>query len=90
MLDAVHDKAFQLLRAGKVTGLRIDHVDGLLDPPRYLESLQRPAPRSDGRADAPTPTPRALQTYVVVEKILTGDEALPPNGRCTARPATSS
>src|SRR5205809_312773 len=37
VLDAVHDKAFQLLREGKVTGLRIDHVDGLQDPRRYLE-----------------------------------------------------
>ena len=47
VLDAVHDKAFQLLRAGKVTGLRVDHVDGLMDPSRYLESLQH--------ASAPVP-----------------------------------
>jgi (1->4)-alpha-D-glucan 1-alpha-D-glucosylmutase len=81
VLDAVHDKAFQLLRAGKVTGLRVDHVDGLLDPSRYLDSLQH---ASDAVAEAgstappppSTPTDR-LQTYVVVEKILTGDETLP-------------
>src|SRR6188768_936963 len=95
VLDAVHDKAFQLLRAGKVTGLRIDHVDGLMDPPGYLENLQQAcAACSDTGADAaeaPPPPPdeqalqtsqtsnpsRRLQTYVLVEKILSGDEALP-------------
>ncbi len=78
VLDAVHDKAFQLLRAGTVTGLRVDHVDGLMDPSRYLESLQQAcAGVAEASADATPTLPRALQTYVVVEKILTGDEALP-------------
>jgi (1->4)-alpha-D-glucan 1-alpha-D-glucosylmutase len=81
VLDAVHEKAFQLLRAGKVTGLRVDHVDGLLDPSRYLESLQHasdpvPAPGTTTPPAPSTPTDR-LQTYVVAEKILTGDEMLP-------------
>ena len=49
------------LAAGVVDGLRIDHVDGLLDPRRYLQRL--------GEA-----TPGA---WVVVEKILEGDEGLP-------------
>src|SRR4051812_1527563 len=76
VLDAVHDKAFQLLRAGTVTGLRIDHVDGLMNPSLYLERLQQAcAGLSDGSVDAPSSS--ALQTYVVVEKILIGDEALP-------------
>jgi (1->4)-alpha-D-glucan 1-alpha-D-glucosylmutase len=64
VLAAVHEKVFQLVRDGTVTGLRIDHVDGLYDPRRYLENLrtiQQPGP-----------------AYVVVEKILTGDEVLPP------------
>jgi (1->4)-alpha-D-glucan 1-alpha-D-glucosylmutase len=81
VLDAVHHKAFQLLRAGKVTGLRVDHVDGLMDPSRYLESLQHasaPVPEAGTMAPPPrsTPTDR-LQTYVVAEKILVGDEVLP-------------
>ncbi len=54
VLEAVHEKAFALLRDGKVTGLRIDHVDGLFDPRRYLEDLQRPR---DGEPEAaPRPT----------------------------------
>ena len=60
VLEAVHARAFALLRAGKATGLRIDHVDGLLDPRRYLQDLCQ-----------------TTQTYLVVEKILTGDEELP-------------
>jgi (1->4)-alpha-D-glucan 1-alpha-D-glucosylmutase len=72
VLAAVHDKAFQLLRAGRVTGLRIDHVDGLLDPRRYLENLQRVSV-SDGEGVPPD----GRTAYVVVEKILTGDETLP-------------
>jgi (1->4)-alpha-D-glucan 1-alpha-D-glucosylmutase len=74
VLETVHEKAFQLLREGKVTGLRIDHVDGLLDPRRYLEDLQRPR---DTGADSAAP-PGARNVYVVVEKILIGAEELPP------------
>ena len=73
VLEAVHEKAFQLLRDGKVTGLRIDHVDGLFDPLRYLAELQRPR---DGEPDATLPAD-TRQLYVVVEKILTGAEELP-------------
>jgi len=81
VLEAVHDKAFHLLRAGTITGLRIDHVDGLMDPSRYLERLQRAcAAVSDAATAAVTEdaaAPGRLQTYVVVEKILSGDETLP-------------
>jgi (1->4)-alpha-D-glucan 1-alpha-D-glucosylmutase len=81
VLDAVHDKAFQLLHAGTVTGLRIDHVDGLMDPPAYLQRLQR-ACAAAANGSAPPPDTGAvgsdaLTTYVIVEKILSGDETLP-------------
>jgi (1->4)-alpha-D-glucan 1-alpha-D-glucosylmutase len=58
VLDLVHD--------GTVTGLRVDHVDGLRDPLGYLRRLEAAA------GDAATEPP-----YVVVEKILEGDEPLP-------------
>ncbi len=32
---------FQLIREGKVTGLRVDHVDGLYNPSEYLDRLQK-------------------------------------------------
>ena len=61
VLETVHAKVFELLERGVVTGLRIDHIDGLREPRRYLDDL---ATRTKG-------------AYVVVEKILAGDEALP-------------
>lgn len=36
-----HGLIFQFIREGKVTGLRVDHVDGLYNPPEYLHWLQK-------------------------------------------------
>jgi (1->4)-alpha-D-glucan 1-alpha-D-glucosylmutase len=67
----VHRFAFELVERGDVTGLRVDHVDGVYDPGDYLRRLQNWArhvlPGAAGD--------RAL--YIIVEKILSGDEALP-------------
>lgn len=38
-----HRLVFELVRQGKVTGLRIDHADGLWDPVDYLCKLQQSA-----------------------------------------------
>ncbi len=62
VFERTHELALRLARAGLVTGLRVDHVDGMWDPRGYLERLQR-ALGGDG--------------WIVVEKILIGDEALP-------------
>jgi (1->4)-alpha-D-glucan 1-alpha-D-glucosylmutase len=40
---ATHKLLLDLLRSGKITGLRIDHPDGLRDPKTYFERLQRGA-----------------------------------------------
>jgi len=61
VLAAVHQKPLELLRRGWVTGLRVDHVDGLREPRRYLDELRE---KTGG-------------AYVVVEKILGRDERLP-------------
>src|SRR4029434_10662594 len=37
---AVHKLVFRLLRQGLVTGLRLDHPDGLFDPEQYFLDLQ--------------------------------------------------
>src|SRR5690606_13667074 len=37
---ATHELLLHLIAAGRVTGLRLDHVDGLFDPRAYLETLQ--------------------------------------------------
>ncbi|HWT78132.1 MAG TPA: alpha-amylase family glycosyl hydrolase, partial [Candidatus Methylomirabilis sp.] len=36
-----HRLVFRLVNEGKVTGLRLDHPDGLFDPARYFQALQR-------------------------------------------------
>ncbi|MFH1646117.1 MAG: malto-oligosyltrehalose synthase [Chloroflexota bacterium] len=70
VLEKTHSLAFRLLDEGKVTGLRIDHIDGLYDPLEYLQRLQRRlSPRvGEGKGGG---------FYIVVEKILSGDEAIP-------------
>jgi (1->4)-alpha-D-glucan 1-alpha-D-glucosylmutase len=39
VFEATHALAFGLLRDGLIDGLRVDHPDGLADPPGYLEAL---------------------------------------------------
>jgi (1->4)-alpha-D-glucan 1-alpha-D-glucosylmutase len=41
VFEPAHRLVFALVRAGVVTGLRIDHPDGLYAPTEYLERLQR-------------------------------------------------
>ncbi len=41
VFEETHRTILQLLAAGKANGLRIDHIDGLLDPAGYLDDLQR-------------------------------------------------
>jgi (1->4)-alpha-D-glucan 1-alpha-D-glucosylmutase len=64
VFSSIHRLLAELIRDGRVTGVRIDHPDGLFDPARYFEMLQELVPES-----------RPL--YVVAEKILSGRERLP-------------
>ena len=59
---AVHAMVLRWVQEGRVGGLRIDHPDGLRDPTGYLQRLRKAAPG----------------TWIVVEKILTPEEALNP------------
>ena len=61
-----HAEIARWVERGWVDGLRIDHPDGLADPGRYLDDL---AALIDHR-------------YVVVEKIIEGDETLPQSWDC--------
>ncbi|MEJ5960915.1 malto-oligosyltrehalose synthase [Pedobacter immunditicola] len=60
--DAYHRLTKELLDEGVFQGLRIDHVDGLYDPPAYLQELRQLC---------------GVETYIVVEKILEPGEELP-------------
>jgi malto-oligosyltrehalose synthase/4-alpha-glucanotransferase len=62
VFQAHHQLIRQLVKEGIFQGLRIDHVDGLYDPPQYLEQLRNAV---------------GHDTYIVVEKILETGESLP-------------
>lgn len=57
-----HDLLIDLVKKGMIDGLRIDHIDGLADPAAYLDRLTQAAP----------------EVPIWVEKILVGEERLPP------------
>jgi (1->4)-alpha-D-glucan 1-alpha-D-glucosylmutase len=66
VFDATHALIQHLIADGSLTGLRIDHPDGLADPRGYLRQL---AAATEG-------------TWVAVEKILEDDETLPEDWAC--------
>jgi (1->4)-alpha-D-glucan 1-alpha-D-glucosylmutase len=61
VFEATHREILRWVRSGDVTGLRVDHPDGLADPGGYLRRL---------RAEA-------SDTWLVTEKILAPDESPP-------------
>jgi (1->4)-alpha-D-glucan 1-alpha-D-glucosylmutase len=75
VFQVVHELPMRLAREGIVTGLRIDHVDGLLDPEKYLHDLQRGFREAQGQT--PQTTGPGPPCYVVVEKILARNERIP-------------
>jgi (1->4)-alpha-D-glucan 1-alpha-D-glucosylmutase len=62
VFNHTHDLICKLVKEGKFTGLRVDHIDGLYNPTQYLERLQE----------------KTGDTYITVEKILQPGEDLPP------------
>ncbi|RWX78947.1 malto-oligosyltrehalose synthase [Neorhizobium lilium] len=62
VFDDTHRLILELVRSGKVDGLRVDHVDGLADPKAYLERLRQEA---------------GPECYITVEKILGEGEQIP-------------
>ncbi len=71
VFEATHRRVLQLIAAGKIDGLRIDHVDGLYDPAGYLHRLQQRIATVTGRERVARPL------YLVVEKISLSFEHLP-------------
>lgn len=68
VFEESHRLILDLVGKGLVQGLRIDHIDGLTEPKAYLERLQRRATEV---------SPDGAPCYIVVEKILIGEEELP-------------
>jgi (1->4)-alpha-D-glucan 1-alpha-D-glucosylmutase len=69
---ATHRLLLELVGAGAVTGVRIDHPDGLYLPKEYFEKLQSQCAKALG---LPLP-PDGRALYLLVEKILSGQETL--------------
>jgi (1->4)-alpha-D-glucan 1-alpha-D-glucosylmutase len=80
VFTAVHSLVFRLLQQGIVTGLRVDHPDGLFDPEQYFLNLQAGCRRALAEASAAVPQPAGgdpkRPCYVVLEKILGRNEQL--------------
>jgi malto-oligosyltrehalose synthase/4-alpha-glucanotransferase len=64
IFDQYHQFVKTLMDEGIIQGLRIDHIDGLYDPEKYLQKLRE----SIGE-----------EPYLIVEKILEKSEELPVN-----------
>jgi (1->4)-alpha-D-glucan 1-alpha-D-glucosylmutase len=75
VFSAVHDQIFSRIGQGYISGLRIDHPDGLFDPAQYFRDLQAGCQR----ARAPDGTRDTRPFYLICEKILVGDEELRDN-----------
>lgn len=71
-----HRLLFELIAAGLIDGLRVDHPDGLRDPEQYFHRLQGRV--ATLRGATATPDSRNLPIYLVVEKITASFEYLPP------------
>jgi (1->4)-alpha-D-glucan 1-alpha-D-glucosylmutase len=82
VFTAVHETVLRLIREGVVSGLRVDHPDGLYDPAQYFRRLQ------DSCASAARVAPKGLGLripdesapfLIVAEKILEDGETLRPD-----------
>jgi malto-oligosyltrehalose synthase/4-alpha-glucanotransferase len=62
VFESVHQLILELAGQSLVRGIRIDHIDGLADPERYLRKLRKIV---------------GEDTFICIEKILQPDELLP-------------
>jgi (1->4)-alpha-D-glucan 1-alpha-D-glucosylmutase len=68
VFEEIHRLVLELAAAGHITGLRLDHIDGLFDPRAYLDRLRAALEKAPG--------PDGPLSYVAVEKILSDGEPL--------------
>jgi (1->4)-alpha-D-glucan 1-alpha-D-glucosylmutase len=68
VFDATHEKAIRIGLSKSCSGFRIDHIDGLREPARYLKRLRERLSSQRPEHEGP---------YLLVEKILEENEWLP-------------
>lgn len=71
VFEARNRRTLELIAEGKVTGLRIDHIDGLYDPIGYIRKLQMRLVDNESGDESP-----GNRFYIVLEKILKHGEEL--------------
>jgi (1->4)-alpha-D-glucan 1-alpha-D-glucosylmutase len=82
VFESAHGLLLRLIAAGSVSGVRLDHVDGLYDPKAYLRQLSVAVSRelversTEPGLDA-TPQQSSPPVYLVAEKVLSPGERLP-------------
>jgi (1->4)-alpha-D-glucan 1-alpha-D-glucosylmutase len=74
VFEATHATLFRLYAEGLIDGMRVDHVDGLTDPPDYCRRLRA---RLEALTDQRPPGAPRARPYIVVEKILGAGETMP-------------
>jgi (1->4)-alpha-D-glucan 1-alpha-D-glucosylmutase len=74
VFDATHVTLFRLYAEGLIDGVRVDHVDGLADPPGYCRRLRARLQALAALRPASAPSGPA---WILVEKILGPGERLP-------------
>jgi len=65
----MHERVARLIAEDRLQGLRLDHIDGLLDPAQYTRRLHQLIRQVRG--------PQRRPIYITVEKILADGESLP-------------
>lgn len=73
VFEATHVLIFELIQKQLIDGIRIDHIDGLWNPEEYLKLFQARCKRLLGKPE---------DFYVIVEKILIGNEKTPEEWLC--------
>ena len=72
VFEAMHELPLKYVKQGLITGLRMDHVDGLYDPQQYFIRLQQACAQALNESFELSCKP----FYLIVEKILIGQEQL--------------
>ena len=88
VFNETHKLTFKLVREGKITGLRVDYIDGLYNPKEYFDKLQKncfvrmqSALTEESKNDVPSdreqsnPEPELQQQY---EKMIPSDPQFKP------------
>ncbi|MYN13021.1 malto-oligosyltrehalose synthase [Pusillimonas sp. TS35] len=73
VFDAVHALTLRLYAEGLIDGVRVDHVDGMAEPPAYCRALRAALASHQGLRP---PGLRNNPPWLVVEKILAWGESL--------------